>query len=47
VTTVETSVLPNNELTLINIEFVETTKLNKYRDTELRGLGRSPRFAMP
>jgi hypothetical protein len=45
VTTIETTVLWNNELTLINIEFIETTKLNEYRDTDLRGLGRCPKYS--
>jgi hypothetical protein len=32
---------------LNKIKFIEATKLNKYRDAELRGLGRSPQFAAP
>jgi hypothetical protein len=32
-------------LLLDKIKFVEITKLNKYRDTELENLGRSPLFA--
>jgi hypothetical protein len=42
-----TTVVPNNELIAQNIKSIETLKLNKYtyRDTELRRLGRSSRFA--
>jgi len=31
---------------LNKIKLIETTKLNKYRDTELRGLGRSPQLSV-
>jgi hypothetical protein len=33
--------LPNNELLAQNMKPIETTKLNKYRDSELQRLGRS------
>jgi len=38
VTTVDTTVLPNNELTAQQIKLTETTKLNKHHDTKLSGL---------
>jgi hypothetical protein len=42
----EDSHLPVNSL-LNKIKLIENTKLNKYRETELRVLGCSPRFAVP
>jgi hypothetical protein len=32
---------------LNKIKSIETTELNTYRDTELRGLGHSRRFSVP
>jgi hypothetical protein len=34
-------------LLLKKIKLIETTELNKYCDTELQGLGCSPKFAAP
>jgi hypothetical protein len=31
------TILPNNELTAQQIKFIETSKSNKYRETEFRG----------
>jgi hypothetical protein len=45
VTVVDTTVLPNNEL--LRIRLIENTELNKYHNTELQGLGRLPRCAVP
>jgi len=47
VTIVDTPVLPNNEFTAQKTKLTYTTKLNKYRDTELPVLGPSPQFAVP
>jgi hypothetical protein len=46
VPTVENTVLQNNEFGAQQNQ-IKVTKLNKYRDTEVRGLGRSPRCAAP
>jgi hypothetical protein len=40
-------VLENNEVTAPKIKLIEITESKKSRDTELRSLGRSPRFSVP
>jgi hypothetical protein len=43
---IDTTVLPNNDFSAQQNK-IETIKLNKYRYTELRGLGRPHRFSVP
>jgi hypothetical protein len=44
---IDTAALSNNELDAKKFKLIETTKLNKYGDTELRGLGLSFQFSVP